>query len=265
MKERLKQRFKDPKFLLAISAVLIVFAVIQMAAAMVLLPAGASWLDSVMLRAEIPRSAGELTALITPAAAPVWKQAIVWDFVFIAGYTVLLLAIHLGSPALEQSNAEEDYIGARLPVCAAVAATADVIENFALLIVLGDMERGISLIGTRAFTALPVAGALKWLFYFLACRALAYELGAWGSWRWMRLVLGPFSAAGAWATAFAFAGLPARPIMVLSVYVTAAILVVASVRLAAPTKGEPAATLPVAAPEPIRLSAAGPSVNIMEG
>jgi hypothetical protein len=186
-------------------------------------PSVRSGLDSLMLQIEIPRSAAEVTSLAPPLTRKAWRHAIGWDFLLIAGY--VLLFVGLVVPGIESASLWE-----RPSYCAAVAGAADVIENITLFMLLGYLDDGKRIAGTRVLMALPLISAAKWTLFFLAIRACAIQMEKIGRWRWVAVGLRAASTAGSWAAILSLLGFPARPLVHLMTILCTVLLIFAIVK-----------------------------------
>lgn len=166
-------------------------------------------LDKTMLKLELPHSKSEMRSVVPPAAARWWSYAQWWDFLFIAAYVALFVILSV--PDLDENPPAWDS-----PlVCIAVAGLCDCCENISLLLCLRNIEN-LHDPGPRSFIALTFFGACKWLFFFLACRALAIRFGHYPKLLWAAVSLRGLATAGAWATVLALVGLSSRPIVTVS-------------------------------------------------
>jgi hypothetical protein len=181
-------------------------------------------LDRPMLMLELPQRESEFRLLAPPEARPFWVDAIRWDCGFVFAYVLFLPLLVFGL-----GNDERLELITRLAIATGIA---DWVENGTQLLVLSYLDEGQRLTGTRAFTVLPIFAALKWLLFFLTCRAIALEFSVFRGLRWIAVLLRAFLTAGMWATLFAFAGLPARAPLGLMATLTAILLLcTAGVRL----------------------------------
>lgn len=196
---------------------------------------GAS-LDKPMLKLELPRSKDELRTIATPATAEPWRDAQYWDFLFIASYIMLFGLLAPRNASLPDSMWESPS------VCILTAGILDYGENLSLLACLRHIEQ-LRNPGQRAFALLLVFGALKWLFFFLACRALAIQYSKLKEWVFSAVFLRAFATVGAWATVLAFVGLPSRPIITLAMWgITFVLVTVLARTLIGPTSAGVAAS-----------------------
>jgi|GEM_PF-5707775 len=190
-----------------------------------------SQLDRAMLAIEIPQSEAEMAELVPRITVSAWRSAVRWDFLFIAGYLLLFVSLWLPEcPATDETSRGRGSVWQNVVYCAIATGIVDCCENASILLCLGNIERGAKLGGSRAFTVLPIFGTLKWLFCFLACRALALQYRDRSSrWHWIGVALRSLTTAGAWAALLAFAGLPGRPVIELTALLSGILLLIASV------------------------------------
>jgi len=174
-------------------------------------------LDRPMLAFELPQRESDVQTLAPPLTRPLWRNALTWDFAFIAGYTLLLLGLPFGSE-------KNRTIFESVRWLTLITGFCDVLENTSQLIVLHDLDRGARLTGTNAYTSLPFLGVAKWFFFFLTCRALAIHYGQFAKWRPASILLRAFIAAGTWAALFTLAKLPGRAALGLVVIVISLVL-----------------------------------------
>ena len=164
-------------------------------------------LDRPMLRLELPESPAEFRELTPEPARYPWIFAVCADFLFIAGYVVLLANL----PFRRQRDIT---VWENVAWCASATGFMDCVENCALLRILSDDGRRIQVLETTAaFRILPFVSALKWLLFFLCCRAIAVAMARYERGRIGSIALRAVSTAGAWATVLTLAGLPARPFL----------------------------------------------------
>ncbi|HXH39552.1 MAG TPA: hypothetical protein VNN08_13055 [Thermoanaerobaculia bacterium] len=188
-------------------------------------------MDRPILAIEIPRNEGEMSGLVSRQSVSDWRTIIRWDFFFIAGYVLLFVALWLpDSPATLDGTQRRGNLWQSVVFCIIATGIADCFENASILLCLGNIDRDTKLAGSRAFTTLPIFGTLKWLLFFLACRALALQYRERSSrWYWIGVGLRPLTTAGAWATLLAFAGLPGRPVIAFVAGLATVLILAASV------------------------------------
>ena len=196
------------------------------------------FLDRPILALEIPRSDRELYSLAPRPSLHIWRAILHWDIPFIAGYVLLFFALWLPDP---RAHTNDSLWGTGIwqSIVASAIATGlvDYLEDFAAFVCLGRIERDVKLAGSRAFTALPVLGTIKWLLFFLACRALALQYrDRGGRWYWIGAGLRALTTAGFCATVLAFFGLPGRPVIAFTATVSSVLLLAAAVTRLFPEK-----------------------------
>jgi len=200
-------------------------------------------LERPMLAMEIPRSDREMYTLAPRASLPIWRSILSWDFLFIAGYVLLFIALWLPDPAASADESRRRTEIRRSVIYSAIATGfADISENVATLVSLSNIERYVKLAGSRAFTILPIVGTIKWLFFFMVCRALALQYRDLSArWYWIGAGLRALTTAGICATFLAFAGLPGRPVIAFVSTLSSVILLAAAVTRLLPERAAPEA------------------------
>lgn len=178
-------------------------------------------LDTPFVKLEIPRNEAEFLALTPPSTHREWQGVLYVDYLLILGYVVFFLALPLGTR-------EDPTLWEQIGFCGIMAGIADCVENLAIALLIGNIVQDLRL-GDAAMWigVLTVFGALKWLFFFVACRAICIELEQLLEWRWLAVWLRATSTVGSWAALLALIGLPSRPILTLMAY--ASVLLIATI------------------------------------
>lgn len=193
----------------------------------------ASPLDSPFIELELPRDKTEFLSLTPPATHALWRDALLVDYLLIVGYVFFFFSVSLGTR-------DKPTLWEQIGFCGLMAGIADCIENLTTGMLIGNTVQDLRL-GEAAtwISMLTVFGALKWLLFFLACRAICIELEDWVDWRWIAVWLRATSTVGSWAALFALVGLPSRSILTLMVYASSLLIaVVAAKRLRGDPPGE---------------------------
>ena len=183
-------------------------------------------LDGPVVKLEIPRNEDEFLALTPSPTHLLWRGVLWTDLIFIAGYILLFLAIPFQAKGGATIWEQVGFLGK-------LTATADVAENAMIYFLLEHSEgQNADRIFGTCIAILTMIGAVKWLLFFLACRALSIELEKLQHWRWIAVCLRATATAGSWSALLALVGLPARPLLTLMFYSSAVlILIVAAQRL----------------------------------
>lgn len=203
-------------------------------------------LEPLPLQAEIPRNVTEFTSIAPPQSRDWWRQSMYVDFLFIAAYVMLFAALPFQVRRVET-------IWESVFFCAVITGVADVIENEVILSLLDHLDRGDAIGGTRTLAALPIIGGIKWLLFFLTCRALSIDLEKLLKWRFFSVAFRALSTAGSWAVLLTVVRLPARPLITIAFLGSALVLVgFAVLRLLGFDAGAPAPDL-----TPIRVRQEG--------
>jgi hypothetical protein len=181
-------------------------------------------LDGPVVKLEIPRNEDEFLALTPNPTHYLWRGVLLTDLIFIAGYILLFLTI----PFQAKGGAT---IWERVGFLGMLTAIADLAENAMIYFLLEHSEgqRADRIFGT-CIAILTVIGVVKWLFFFLACRAISIELEKLQNWRWIAVGLRASSTAGSWAALLALIGLPARPLLTLMFYGSAVLILIVAVQ-----------------------------------
>ncbi|HEX8410864.1 MAG TPA: hypothetical protein VF883_18515 [Thermoanaerobaculia bacterium] len=174
-------------------------------------------LDTMMLQIEMPRSASEVTELAPAKTRKWWRQVLLWDLLFVAGYFLLFTGL-----AVNESGAAT--LWERPTICIVVTGITDMVENLLLLEILNYLDAGLAIAGRRTLLALLIISALKWLLYFLSVRALSINLEKLDRWRVVAVVLRAAATGGSWTAILVLLGLPARPLLSLMTVITFAAL-----------------------------------------
>jgi hypothetical protein len=181
-------------------------------------------LDGPVVKLEIPRNEDEFLSLAPNPTHRLWRGVLWGDLIFMAGYVLLFLTIPF------QANGGAT-IWERVGFLGQLTAIADLAENAMIYFLLEHSEGQLAdrVFGT-CIAILTMIGAVKWLLFFLACRALSIELEKLMNWRWIAVALRAFSTAGSWTALLALVGMPARPLLTLMFYGSAVLLLIVAVQ-----------------------------------
>lgn len=180
-----------------------------------------SLIDRPILRTEVPQSERDITDFVSPLNAENWSKIVKIDFLFIAGYVLLLIALR--GPMIRSAGP-----GNRIMILAVVTGLADCAENFGMLATFDLVAGQQPLSGSIPFTLLPFLGTLKWLCYFSTCIALSLSWTGrpiWGALKFLTLAASAMGIIGALGT---IAKLHALPLLGCATLVSMLLLLIAT-------------------------------------